>query len=213
MAILKVRNPKNEWEAVTDIEFNSIRLSDKNITIKLKSNVLTREQTTIKDLENPTESTTEEITSYRLSINDLTTEDEFNDLAYLFDLDSLEAKLTAKINKNSQDIGNILDAYHHRAKNENEIENDTITPDKEYNEYSLKDITSLTINGSNLKRAHGFITFKSDSAPNISYNENSTWKISGANFEDANNGSTWEFDIYPHNNTNYIIWKNWDLVE
>ena len=206
MAILKVRNPKNEWEAVTDIEFNSIRLSNENTTIKLKSNVLTHKQTTIDNTKTPPEIEEKTVTDYRLSINDYNTEDKFNDLAYLFDLDSLEVKLTKKINEDTENIENILKAYHPEIIKS--INNNTIIPEKEYNEYSLTDIADLTINVSNSKRAHGFITFNKEN-PTITYSGN--YKVSGGNFEDG--GKIWEFDIYPHNGTNYIIWKNWDLVE
>lgn len=190
MAILKVRNPKNEWEAVTDIEFNSIRLSDENTTIKLKANL---------DADG----------KYRLSISD--TEDKNKEiLAYKSELTNLGKEFDQLTEDINEKIDNFKKNYH--PSTIDSIKNNKIIPDKEYNEYSLKNITSLTIDGSKFKRAHGFISFKSGHKPNASY-EGGQWKVSGGNFEDANNGGTWEFDIYPHNGTNYIIWKNWDLVE
>jgi hypothetical protein len=146
---------------------------------------------------------------YRLLISDTEDENEEN-LAYKSELTNLDQKFNQLIEGMTEKVNNFKEIYH--PSTIYSIENNKIIPDKEYNEYSLKDITSLTIDGSKFKRAHGFINFKSDYKPNASYT-GGKWKVSGGNFEDANNGGTWEFDIYPHNGTNYIIWKNWDLVE
>lgn len=174
MAILKVRNTSNQWEAVKNLEINSLRLGEIKLTnpVEDQSNLHAAIGETGK----------KEVLAYKSYIDSKA--DEMKN-----DMDSFIDTVNSNIAKYHPDT-----IYY--------TEGSPVIDIIENGNYDLTNVSSVTLNLTG-KRAHGFITFTS--RPSVQYN--GPYKVSGDEFADG--GRIWEFDIYPHDGVNYIIWKNW----
>lgn len=77
-----------------------------------------------------------------------------------------------------------------------------VCPCEDNTDYSYTDVTDFEM-VVGAARCHGFITFGTKGTVTVSGYADTN----GDDINEAKNGETWEFSVWPHNGFGYIIWQ------